>query len=261
MSWQQRYVDRFYRTRANWQNGSQQFHHLIETHIAENAVVLELGAGPSNHTTKHLSERSSCVDGLDIDQQVKDNEFLDQRIVYNGEEFPLEDARYDAVVADYVLEHIEYPQRVLAEISRVLKPGGVFLFRTPNLFHYVGMVSFLTPHLVHRLGAKFVHGTPAAPEPYPTFYRLNTARRIRRLCQHAGLQPTELEMVEKEPSYLMFSRPAFLAGVAYERLVNSTRWLSLLRVNIFGVCQRQPTDAATRTDEPALQTPSAKTAA
>ena len=240
MSWQQQYQDRFYRSRPDWQNGSQQFRNVIDSHLPADATVLELGAGPSNRTTKFLSERSSCVDGLDIDEQVKNNEYLNQRIVYDGAKFPLPGASYDAVVADYVLEHVEQPHEVFSEISRVLKPGGVFLFRTPNLFHYVSLISFLTPHFVHQLCRKFVHGVGDHPDPYPTFYRLNSERRIRRHCKDVGMQAIELQMVEKEPSYLMFSRPAFLAGVAYERSVNSSNWFKSLRVNIFGAIRREP---------------------
>jgi ubiquinone/menaquinone biosynthesis C-methylase UbiE len=240
MSWQQQYQDRFYRSRPDWRNGSQQFRDVIDSHLPADAIVLELGAGPSNRTTKYLSERSACVDGLDIDEQVKSNEFLNRAFVYAGQEFPLEDASYDAVVADYVLEHIEKPQAVLAEITRVLRPRGVFLFRTPNLFHYVSLISAMTPHVVHRICRKFVHGSDNTPDPYPTFYRLNTRRRIRQLCRDTGLCSIELQMIEKEPSYLMFSRPAFLVGVAYERLVNSSAWLNSFRVNILGAIRREP---------------------
>jgi SAM-dependent methyltransferase len=248
MSWQQQYQDRFYRSRPDWRNGSQQFRDVIDLHLPADAMVLELGAGPSNRTTKFLSERSAGVDGLDIDEQVKNNEFLNRKLIYDGRAFPLEDASYDAVVADYVLEHVEQPHAVFSEIARVLRPGGVFLFRTPNLFHYVSLISFLTPHIVHRLCRKFVHGTDDVPEPYPTFYRLNTERRIRRLCNDTGLQEIELQMIEKEPSYLMFSRPTFLAGVAYERSVNSSDWLRSLRVNIFGALRRERTNDHNETD-------------
>jgi SAM-dependent methyltransferase len=40
---------------------------------------------------------------------------------------PFPDAAFDVVVSNQVFEHIADPPRVLAEIRRVLKPGGVFL--------------------------------------------------------------------------------------------------------------------------------------
>ena len=49
-----------------------------------------------------------------------------------GEALPYGDARFDAVVCVDVLEHVEDLPRVLAEVARVLRPGGMFLFDTIN---------------------------------------------------------------------------------------------------------------------------------
>lgn len=44
---------------------------------------------------------------------------------------PFGDARFDAVFANHVLEHIEDDARALSEIRRVLKPGGFALLQVP----------------------------------------------------------------------------------------------------------------------------------
>jgi ubiquinone/menaquinone biosynthesis C-methylase UbiE len=44
------------------------------------------------------------------------------------EELPLPDASFDAVVATLLLCSVPEPSRALAEIRRVLRPGGVFVF-------------------------------------------------------------------------------------------------------------------------------------
>jgi 2-polyprenyl-6-hydroxyphenyl methylase/3-demethylubiquinone-9 3-methyltransferase len=49
-----------------------------------------------------------------------------------GEALPYPDASFDAVVCVDVLEHVADLSRVLAEVTRVLKPGGLFLFDTIN---------------------------------------------------------------------------------------------------------------------------------
>ena len=46
-------------------------------------------------------------------------------------DFP--DQKFDSVVSFQVIEHIKDDKRYLAEISRVLKPGGVALLTTPNI--------------------------------------------------------------------------------------------------------------------------------
>jgi 2-polyprenyl-6-hydroxyphenyl methylase/3-demethylubiquinone-9 3-methyltransferase len=49
-----------------------------------------------------------------------------------GESLPYRDAAYDVVFGCDVLEHVRDLPRVISEISRVLRPGGVFLYDTVN---------------------------------------------------------------------------------------------------------------------------------
>lgn len=44
---------------------------------------------------------------------------------------PFEDGRFDLVAAFDVVEHVEDDQRVFAELTRVLKPGGRLIFSVP----------------------------------------------------------------------------------------------------------------------------------
>jgi SAM-dependent methyltransferase len=44
----------------------------------------------------------------------------------------LPDCTFDCVVAVEVLEHVEQDRSFVAEVQRVLKPGGIFLLTTPN---------------------------------------------------------------------------------------------------------------------------------
>ncbi len=237
--WQERYIDRYYRSRAGWVDGTTEFWEMIADRVGPAAWVLEFGCGPANQTSRYLASRFGCVDGLDIDQRAKTNTCLDEVHIYDGESWPLADSRYDAVVADYVLEHLARPGLATREIARVLRPGGTFMFRAPNLWHYVSMVSFLTPHGFHRLVANRLRGLPnGSVDPYPTHYRMNSRRSIRRLCRQAGLAELELRMVEKEPSYGRASRALFMLFMLYERWVNRFQALSGLRANVFGAYRK-----------------------
>lgn len=57
-----------------------------------------------------------------------------------GEALPLPSAAYDLVTAWDVLEHVQQPDQLLAEIARVLRPGGVVLITAINRF------AFRDPH-------------------------------------------------------------------------------------------------------------------
>ena len=43
------------------------------------------------------------------------------------QDLPYEDGAFDLVMAAHVLEHLADPHRALAEMVRVLKPGGILL--------------------------------------------------------------------------------------------------------------------------------------
>ena len=58
-------------------------------------------------------------------------------VVFDGQRLPVEDASVDVVFCKQVLEHVERPEPLLADVARVLKPGGAFAGSTSHLepFH------------------------------------------------------------------------------------------------------------------------------
>jgi SAM-dependent methyltransferase len=217
-------------------DGTAAFYGWLRQHLNREVVLLNIGAGPETKDPKRiLRGEVRTVIGIDIDPIVLTNRELDQAFIINSSRFPLKNAQFDFAYADYVLEHVEHPATLLAEVLRVLKPGGSFFFRTPNHLHYVSMISRATPHWFHRLVANRIRGLPQdVHDPWPTFYRANSARRIKGLAKQAGFSNVEMRMFEAEPSYLVFSRLAFALGIAYERSVNAVPGLHILRANIFG---------------------------
>lgn len=167
------------------------------------------------------------VVGADIDSAVLDNRELDRAVVIVDGVLPFPEGHFDLVLSDYVLEHVDDPVAFLREAHRVLKPGGRFVFRTPNLFHYVALISRMTPHWFYRLVANPARSLLGeAHAPWPTYYRLNTRRAICRAARSAGFSTVGIEMVEYEPFYLMFHAVPFLVGVAYERAVSGSEMLA-----------------------------------
>ncbi|RME87597.1 MAG: class I SAM-dependent methyltransferase [Anaerolineae bacterium] len=53
--------------------------------------------------------------------------------VGSAEEIPFADAAFGVVLIKHIVEHLPHPERAIAELARVLKPGGVLILSTPNL--------------------------------------------------------------------------------------------------------------------------------
>ncbi|MEU8923149.1 class I SAM-dependent methyltransferase [Kitasatospora sp. NPDC048545] len=92
------------------------------------ATVLELGAGPGA-VTRRL--RAALPAGTALIAVDIDGELLAHAagpgvtlLVADGADLPLPDAGVDFVLLRYVLQHVPDPTAVLAEVRRVLKPGG-----------------------------------------------------------------------------------------------------------------------------------------
>ena len=111
-------------------------------------VVLDLGCGEGRHAiTAYLKEHVHVI-GLDLsssdlntaqtrfrefeasDDSGRSVEFLRA----SGLNLPFADASFDKVICAEVLEHIPDYQSVLAEIQRVLKPGGQFAVSVPRFW-------------------------------------------------------------------------------------------------------------------------------
>ena len=217
-------------------NGTKVFYGWLRQFTSAQTRLLNVGAGPPTLSPIRIFKGEVAeVVGADVDVSVLTNPELDRAVMIERGRLPFADNSFDIALSDYVLEHVEHPALFLAEVHRVLKPGGSYFFLTPNICHYVALVSMLTPHWFHSWIANRARANPAgAQEPWPTFYRMNSRGALAKAALQTGFANTEIRMIEADPSYLRFNAMAFLAGIAYERTVNSTKSLSGLRANIFG---------------------------
>ncbi|HWC49145.1 MAG TPA: class I SAM-dependent methyltransferase [Solirubrobacterales bacterium] len=88
--------------------------------VPAGARVLDAGAGegPYRHHFSHVEYEAADF------QQVPGKTYSGNHFVCDLAAIPVEDGRYDLVLFSQVLEHIPEPAAVLAELRRVLKPGG-----------------------------------------------------------------------------------------------------------------------------------------
>lgn len=103
----------------------------------EGRECLELGCG-TGLTSYFLRQRGGRWTSCDFerDHVRSARELVGDRVVHIDERsLPFPSASFDVVAAINFLEHIEDDDRFFAEMVRVLKPGGEFLFMAPKGEH------------------------------------------------------------------------------------------------------------------------------
>jgi SAM-dependent methyltransferase len=122
--------------------------HLVR-HLSPNgARVLDLAAG-SGSMCQLLVAAGYRVDACDLEPELFQFAGVKCRRADLGERLPYDDAMFDGVVCLEVLEHIDGHERLFREVQRILKPGGVFLFTTPNVMSIKSRLSFLWTGFPH----------------------------------------------------------------------------------------------------------------
>lgn len=111
--------------------------------------VLDLGCG-GGFVAEELARRGAKVVGIDpalpllsvARKHAADSGLSIDYREGSGERIPAQDQEFDVVICVDVLEHVADLPLVLAEIGRVLKPDGTFLYDTINrtMFSFVWMI-------------------------------------------------------------------------------------------------------------------------
>ncbi len=92
--------------------------------------VLEVGCG-RGHLTGRLADRGIDVIGIDANPMAAEVAGSDRVMTMRAESLEFDDATFDAVVSIHAIEHLPRLDAAVAEMARVLKPGGQALYIYP----------------------------------------------------------------------------------------------------------------------------------
>lgn len=132
------------------------------THISRHAPevkgkVLDFGCGSKPY--EGLFVQCESYVGVDLAKSGHNHNDSKVDVFWDGKTLPFGDNYFDACVSFEVFEHVFNPEAVLAELKRVLKPGGFLLITTPFVygehevpFDFVRYTSYGLRHLLTEAG-------------------------------------------------------------------------------------------------------------
>ena len=123
---------------------------LFKKWVGKNKKVLDIGCR-DGILTRHFIEQNE-VTGMDIDQLAleacKKNLNIETIWADFSLQIPLPTSSFNVVIAGEVIEHLPYPEITISEVSRILKPGGLFVGSVPNSYHLKNRLRVLKGRLI-----------------------------------------------------------------------------------------------------------------
>lgn len=175
-------------------DGAVAFYGRVQALLADLAgpiTIVDFGAGrgrvaddpvPFRRQLQELRGPGRTVIGVDVDPVVTSNPRVDEgRVIGADGTIPVADASVDLVVSDWTFEHVDGAEKAAAELDRILKPGGWICSVTPNKWGYIAVGARLVPNRHHVGALHKLQPGKAEVDTFPTRYRMNTRRDLRRL--------------------------------------------------------------------------------
>ncbi len=214
-----------------------EFYTRINGLLKKDMRVLDIGAGRGAQVLNAESEfRSNLltirgkvahVAGVDIDPIVLENPLLDEaKVIDYKSPIPFPDQSFDLIFADWVLEHVDNPEDFEQNIYRLLKPGGWFCARTPNRFGITGIATNIIPNKLHTRFLSFLQPKRPAQDVFPTSYKLNTKRRIKRHFSRKKWENYSY-ISNAEPPYMSVSKIMMALVLIYWRIMPNFLYTNL----------------------------------
>jgi SAM-dependent methyltransferase len=129
---------------------------MLSSHLKPGMTILELGCG-TGYFTRELKHSGAEIVAIDISPELLEIAKAESSApnvryeIQNACALTYPDGIFDSVVGSSILHHLEI-EEALAEVYRVLKPGGTIYFTEPNMLNPQIAIQKNVPWVKRRLG-------------------------------------------------------------------------------------------------------------
>jgi demethylmenaquinone methyltransferase / 2-methoxy-6-polyprenyl-1,4-benzoquinol methylase len=191
---------------------------------ADPASVLDVATGPAGVALQIASRTGAGVTGVDLSEAMLRRGVANVKasgaggrvrlLVGRGEELPFADAPFDALTFTYLLRYVADPEATIAELVRVVKPGGIVAnleFHVPAgpVWHPLWLLytRVVLPAAGWATGGRqwFEVGRFLGPSISEHYRRYPTAWHVEA-WQRAGLEDVEVRLMSLGGGIVMWGR-------------------------------------------------------
>ena len=186
---------------------------------------------------KDLVENCDLIAGIDANfSSLKKHRTISKKIMGDASSLPFKAETFDLLTANMVVEHLDNPSLQMRQIARVLRPGGLFVFHTPNLFGYATILARLIPEFL-KFRIIYLLERRREDDIFKTFYKLNSRAGIIRLAGENSFRVKEIKMITSLASSAIIP-PFYFFELMWIKIL-ATKLFRPLRTNIIAILQKQ----------------------
>jgi len=216
---------------------------ILNSHVKPDMIWLDLGCGHKILPTwrqqeeKNLVKKCKTVVGIDYSfDSLKKHKNIPLKARGDITKLPFKDNSFDLVSANMVVEHLENPGLQFLEINRIVKPKGVFIFHTPNLFGYTTLISKMVPEIFKDKLIYIFQGRKEE-DVFDTYYRANSKKIIIRIANKTGFEIEKIKPIVSDAQLLIIP-PLVVFELLWIRML-MTMTLKPLRTNIIAILRKR----------------------
>jgi len=214
----------------------------LNNYVNDEVKWLDIGCGHQilpewrSEEEKKLVKNSKMIVGIDYDMlSLKNHKNIFLKMRGDVENLPFRSNFFDLTTANMVVEHLKNPNVLLKEVNRILKPGGIFIFHTPNILGYSMMMARMVPDIFKNKLIYLIQGR-SEEDIFDTHYKLNSRRIIHSLSVKNGFSIVKIKM-SVSSAYFVMIPPVVVIELIWIRLL-MTHSYEQIRTNIIAILKK-----------------------
>lgn len=186
---------------------------------------------------KELFAKTKHIVGMDYDfPSLLKHRTIAQRIQATADRLPLAENYFDVATANMVVEHLDNPRIQFAEINRVLKPNGIFIFHTVNESGYFARMRKIVPETLVKKLSRLLDGRPA-DDVFKVHYKANREETITALARETNFTVEKIKLISSDAVFALVPPLAVTELLFIKLLMRNSfrRW----RTNIIVILRKK----------------------